>query len=306
MNPVTPVRLSLSIGVFVLSLKWLAYILAGSVALYSDALESIVNVVAAAAAFVAIWIAHQPVDQNHPFGHTKAEYFSAGFEAMLIVVAALTIIYEAGYRLWLLVNGDNTVLIDLEGLKWALLISLFASVTNGLLAVYLLYSANKMHSPALKADGLHILSDVVTSAGVLVGISLAWLTQWWVLDPLLALLVALNILWMGAKLLRESIGGLMDEGMTEDELIPIQEVIARNLQGALQVHSLKTRRAGVMIFVEFHLVVPATMTVQNAHDICNNLESVLRNVLHQVCTTIHIEPDSEAEQHDFIALDKLT
>ncbi len=292
MNPLQSAALSLGVGILVLSLKWVAFGLTGSVALFSDALESIVNVAAAAVAFVALWIARQPTDANHPFGHTKAEYFSAAFESFLIVIAAVLIIYEAGIRLW-------TPMI-LHDIGWGITVSLLASLINGILAAYLLHVAKITRSPAIKADGVHILSDVVTSTGVLIGVSLAWLTGGWWLDPLLALLVAFNILWMGVSLLRESVGGLMDEGMTETELRPLQQVIADNMLGALQVHSLKTRRAGVVTFIEFHLVVPANMTVQCAHDICNRLEHALQLYLNGVQVNIHIEPDCEVEQERFI------
>lgn len=293
MNPLQSASLSLGVSIVVLALKWLAFGLTGSVALFSDALESIVNVTAAAAAFIALWIARQPTDANHPFGHTKAEYFSAAFESLLIVVAALLIIYEATIRLW-----SPVVLHDIG---WGVMVSLLASAINGMLAAYLLHIARITLSPAIKADGVHILSDVVTSAGVLIGISLAWLTGWWLLDPLLALMVAFNILWMGTNLLRESVGGLMDEGMSEIELQPLQQIIADNMLGALQVHSLKTRRAGVVTFIEFHLVVPANMTVQCAHDICNQLEQALQRYLKGVQVNIHIEPDSEVEPDRFIS-----
>lgn len=292
MNPLQSAGLSLIVGMLVLGLKVLAFLLTGSVALYSDALESIVNVAAASVAFIALWVARQPTDQNHPFGHTKAEYFSAAFESMLIVVAAVLIIYEAGARLW--------SPVELHAIGWGVMVSLFASVINGMLAAYLLHIAKRTRSPAVKADGMHILSDVVTSAGVVLGIGLAWLTSWWILDPLLALLVAFNILWMGANLLRESVGGLMDEGMTEAELQPIQQIIADNMQGALQVHSLKTRRAGVLTFIEFHLVVPAMMTVQHSHDICDRLERALQRNTDEMQINIHVEPDSEVEPECFI------
>lgn len=293
MNPLQSASLSLGVSIVVLALKWLAFGLTGSVALFSDALESIVNVTAAAAAFIALWIARQPTDANHPFGHTKAEYFSAAFESLLIVIAALLIIYEAVIRLW-----SPVILHDIG---WGVMVSVLASAINGVLAAYLLHIARITLSPAIKADGVHILSDVVTSAGVLIGVSLAWLTGWWLLDPLLALVVAFNILWMGANLLRESVGGLMDEGMSEIELQPLQQVIADNMLGALQVHSLKTRRAGVVTFIEFHLVVPANMTVQCAHDICNRLEQALQRYLNGVQVNIHIEPDSEVEPDRFIS-----
>jgi cation diffusion facilitator family transporter len=293
MNPLQSAALSLVVGILVLTLKYIAYFLTGSVALYSDALESIVNVAAAAVAFVALWISRQPIDNNHPFGHTKAEYFSAAFESILIVIAAMMIIYEAGTRLW-----DP---VALQAIGWGVTVSLFASVINALLAAYLLHVARQTLSPAIKADGVHILSDVVTSTGVLIGVGLAWATGWWLLDPLLAFLVAFNILWMGASLLRESVGGLMDEAVTEAELQPIQQIIADQMHGALQVHRLKTRRAGVLTFVEFHLVVPAAMTVQCSHDICDRLEQALQHHSSGIQVNIHVEPDSEVAHDSFIA-----
>jgi cation diffusion facilitator family transporter len=292
MNPLQSAGLSLVVGILVLTLKYIAYILTGSVALYSDALESIVNVAAAAVAFVALWIARQPMDHNHPFGHTKAEYFSAAFESILIVIAAMMIIYEAGMHLW--------APVALQSVGWGVAVSLLASLINAVLAAYLLHIAKQTLSPAIKADAVHILSDVVTSTGVLIGVGLAWLTGWWLLDPLLALLVAFNILWMGANLLRDSVGGLMDEGISEDELQPIQQIIADQMRGALQVHSLKTRRAGVITFVEFHLVVPANMTVQHSHDICDRLEQALQRHSSGMQINIHVEPDSEVAPSSFI------
>jgi cation diffusion facilitator family transporter len=285
--------LSVLVGICVFALKWYAYWLTDSIALYSDALESVVNIVAATVAFIALWISHRPVDHNHPYGHTKAEYFSAGFEGALIVVAALVIIYEAGGRL--------LTPTPLASVGIGVFVSLAASGLNTLLAIHLIYTGKSHQSPALKADGLHILSDVITSVGVLIGIGLAWLTGWWILDPLMAFLVALNILWMGGRLLNESISGLMDEGMTAEELSLLNKIIAANMQGALQVHQLKTRRAGSITFIEFHLVVPAEMTVKVAHDICNRLEGVLQQTLPRTEIVIHIEPESEVEQQRVIS-----
>lgn len=292
MSALSAAGLSLIVGILVLALKWLAYLWTGSVALYSDALESFINVAAALGAFIALWVSHQPPDENHPYGHTKAEYFSAVFEGVLIVLAALAIIHEAWGRL-LMPIAINSILSGL-------LISLLASIINAALAGYLFYISKQVNSIALKADSFHIFTDVITSVGVLIGIGLAWLTEWWLLDPLLAILVAFNILWMGGQLVRESVGGLMDKGLTPDQLAPLQEIISVQMAGALQVHGLKTRRAGTLTFIEFHLVVPANMTVKEAHDICDQLETALCQIEPAAKITIHVEPESETEQGGFI------
>lgn len=201
---------SLVVALLVLGLKGLAYLLTGSLALLSDALESTVNVAAVLLALLAIRFAQRPPDATHPFGHTKAEYFSAVLEGVLVVLAALLIAREALPRLL-----HPTPLGDLgPGLGLALL----ASGLNGLLAYVLLREGRRLRSPALTADGYHVLSDVLTSLGVLLGVGLAGLTRLWVLDPLLALLVAGHILLLGLRLVRQSVGGLMDEGLSPEEV----------------------------------------------------------------------------------------
>ncbi|WP_234554919.1 cation diffusion facilitator family transporter [Thermus caliditerrae] len=281
-------RLSLLVALWVLGLKALAYLLTGSVALLSDALESTVNVAAALMALFTIRFAQRPPDETHPFGHTKAEYFSAVLEGVLVVVAALLIAQEALPRL---LNPKA-----LQGLGPGLLVSLFASSLNGLLALHLIRQGQALRSPALTADGYHVLSDVLTSVGVLVGVGLAWLTGFWVLDPLLALVVAGNILLMGLRLVRQSVGGLMDEGLSGAEVEGIRRAIARVLQGrALEVHDLKTRRAGPRAFLEFHLVVPGSMSVEEAHRLCDELERALEGEFPGLSVTIHVEPESERQ-----------
>jgi len=280
-------KLSLFVGFLVLALKWAAYYLTGSVALYSDALESFVNIAAAGAAFIALRVAHQPADRDHPYGHTKAEYFSAVLEGGLILVAALMIINEAWGRLFQPLALESTAV--------GMAVSLLASALNAGLAWYLLRIAKQTGSPAIRADGLHILSDVVTSAGVLLGIGLAWLSHYWILDPLLAILVALNILWMGVRLLRESMGGLMDEALPAAELEQLQAYLHAAMTGAIQIHALKTRRAGQLVFAEFHLVVPGEMPVREAHAICDRLEAALQQALPTAVVTIHVEPEMQAE-----------
>lgn len=294
MNALAVARLSLWVGILVFALKWLAYWLTGSVALYSDALESIVNIAAATTAFFALWISQQPADSNHPYGHTKVEYFSAIVEGTLIIVAAVAIIHEAWGRLW--------APVAIMALGVGLSVSLLASLLNASLAAYLLYASRRFQSPALKADGMHILSDVITSVGVLIGVSLAWWSGAWILDPLLALVVAMNIIWMGWKLLRESIGGLMDEGMNAKELTSLHQVITAEMGVALQVHDIKTRRAGRITFIQLHLVVPSAMTVKDAHDICDQIEIALSQAVNGAEVTIHLEPETEAQHRGSVLL----
>lgn len=282
-------RLSLLVALWVLGLKSLAYLLTGSVALLSDALESTVNVAATLLALFAIRFAQRPPDETHPFGHSKAEYFSAVLEGVLVVLAAFLIAKESIPRLL-----HPRPLGDLGP---GLLVSLLASLINGLLAWHLLRQGRRLRSPALTADGYHVLSDVLTSVGVLAGVSLAWATGLWVLDPLLALLVAGNILLMGFRLVRQSVGGLMDEGLSPAEVSRIRKTIAEALGGrALEVHDLKTRKAGNRAFLEFHLVVPGSMTVEEAHRLCDELERALEESFPGLAVTIHVEPESERKR----------
>ncbi|WP_114312505.1 cation diffusion facilitator family transporter [Thermus caldifontis] len=282
-------RLSFLVALLVLGLKGVAYLLTGSVALLSDALESTVNVAAALLALFAIRFAQRPPDETHPFGHTKAEYFSAVLEGVLVALAALLIIKESIPRL--------LEPKPLEGLGPGLLVSLLASLLNGLLAWHLIRQGKLLRSPALTADGYHVLSDVLTSVEVLAGVGLAWGTGLWVLDPLLALLVAGNILLMGFRLVRQSVGGLMDEGLPPEEVGRIRETLAKALGGrALEVHDLRTRKAGNRAFLEFHLVVPGSMTVEEAHRLCDELERVLERTFPGLAVTIHVEPESERKR----------
>lgn len=278
---------SLLTGLFVLALKGLAYLLTGSLALLSDALESIVNVVAALAAYLALRVSARPPDENHPFGHTKAEYFSAALEGVLVVLAAFSIAKEALPRL--------VRPVPLEGLGPGLLLGALAGGVNLALALYLIGQGKRHRSPALVADGRHALSDALTSFGVLVGVGLAAWTGFWVLDPLLALVVAANILLMGFHLVRHSVGGLMDEGLSGEEKERLEAVLSHLPPEAIEVHDLKTRRAGPRSFVELHLVVPGRMPVEEAHRLCDELEARLKAALPGVEVTIHVEPEGEAK-----------
>jgi cation diffusion facilitator family transporter len=279
---------SIAVAVAVMGLKSLAYWRTGSAALYSDALESIVNLVTAAVALYAIHVALQPADRRHQFGHHKAEYFSAVIEGALIIVAALLILREA-YDAYV----SPRILTDLAA---GLGINAIATAINAGWCTFLIRWGRRQRSPALVADGWHLLTDVLTSIGVLVGLGLATLTGWQVLDPALAALVALNILWAGWRLVRQSVSGLMDEAVTSDVARHIREIIAANAEGAIEAHDLKTRTAGRVTFIEFHLVVPGTMTVATSHQICDRLEAALTEAVQGAEVLIHVEPEDEAKR----------
>jgi len=285
---------SVVVGVVVFALKWTAWLLTGSVGIYSDALESIVNIVAASAALVALSVSARPADASHPFGHTKAEYFSAVIEGALILFAAFEMIRAAWHRF------ANPEPFDQPALGLALL-----ALAAGLMAAwafFLLAQGRKARSPALEADAWHLLSDVIATSGVLVGAGLAWLLGWWWLDPVVAVLVALNILWVGLKLVRGSVGGLMDEALPTEQVAAIRRVIEENLGGALEYHDLRTRAAGPRAFVEFHLVVPGSMSVEQAHAITDRLEQALSAAIPGLTAVIHVEPESEAKNHPAIRI----
>ena len=284
------------VAVVVLALKYVAYLMTGSVALYSDALESIINVAAAVAALIALRVAARPADANHPYGHTKAEYFSAVAEGVLIVLAAAAIVREA--LPGLLNPAELPALSGVAGLG----VNLAAGVLNAVWASVLLRQGRALRSPALLADGRHIFSDVVTSVGVLLGVLAAHLTgQAW-LDPLLAILVALNILWSGWRLVRESVGGLMDAAVDRETEAKIRLAMSLHGQGALEMHDLRTRHAGSVTFIEFHMVVPGDMTVQEAHSICDRLEDAIRAGTPQSSISIHVEPQEKAKHHGVLVL----
>lgn len=273
----------LAIGV--LGLKMLAWWVTGSVALLSDGLESTVNVVAAFIAYFVIGYAQKPADDDHPYGHHKAEYISAVIEGVLIVVAAVLIMKEAIAAL------EAPAMLDAPALGLA--INFFAGVINAVWATILIRVGKRYRSPALTADGQHIMSDVVTSVGVLVGLVLVVVTGYAILDPVMALLVACNIIYQGFKVITHSVDGLMDKAVEPSEEAAIKKAIADNATGSLGAHYLRTRRAGAATFVGFDLVVPARMSVGEAHDICDRLEAAIKTAQPGARVTIHVEPESE-------------
>ena len=285
---------SIAVGLIVLALKYVAFHLTGSVALLSDAIESIVNVATAIAALIAISFAAQPADANHPYGHDKAEYISAVVEGVLIVIAAIFILREA----WFAYLSPR--LIDAPWLGLA--INGGASVINAIWCYILIKQGRAHRSPALVADGRHLLTDVVSSVGVFGGVALAALTGLSILDPILAALVAVNILWSGWRLMKESVGGLLDEALPESDLTRIRAVIAANADGAIEAHDLRTRQAGRMTFVDFHLVVKGQMSVTEAHNICDRLERAIKAEVRDALISIHVEPDDKAKHSGIIVL----
>jgi cation diffusion facilitator family transporter len=277
---------SIVVGLLVLLLKVAAALVTGSLILLSDALESVVNVVAAMIAAAALRYAARPADRNHPWGHAKIEYFSAGIEGTLVAAAAITIAWQAVARF-----GRVPRLPDL-GLGLA--VSLLATAINLALSLYLARQGRRFRSPALEADALHVRSDVWTSVGAYGGFALAWVSRRWELDAVVALLVAGHILLTGLRAMRSSIGGLMDEGLPGEALDEISALAAREGPPVVEHHDLRTRRAGPDLFVEFHLVVEGSTSVAAAHDICDRLEAAIRERHPGALVTIHVEPEGEA------------
>ncbi len=278
---------SIFVACIVFSLKYWAYHITGSVALYSDTLESIVNILAALVAWWAVKISMKPADHDHPFGHHKVEYFSAILEGILIIIAAIVILREAWAAL------STVKLLPKPGI-W-LVIHFVASVINFMWG-WLLMRQGKIHrSPALKADGVHFITDVFTSLAILIGLIAGFMGGWGILDPILAIIVAINILLQGWKVINSAVQGLMDVGVELNETMRIRELISANAHGAIEVHDLLTRVAGRVTFIEFHLVVPAVMSVREAHQICDKIEDILQKEFNNVRVSIHVEPEDEAK-----------
>lgn len=275
------------VGIAVLGLKLLSWWLTGSVALLSDAMESIVNVAASLMVFYAIRVAARPADENHPFGHFKAEYISAVVEGILILLAAALIAREA------MMAFMSPRTLDAPALGIALNVA--ASIANGAWGFVLIRYGRRARSPALVADGRHLWTDVITSVGVVFGLVLAIATGWLWLDPLMAIIVAISIVFHGSKIVMSSIHGLMDAAMEPEDRALVERIIAEAGEGALEFHDLKTREAGRARFIEFHLVVPSEMTVERSHAICDRIEDALEDQLPGARVTIHVEPAHKAK-----------
>ncbi|MCW2286539.1 cation diffusion facilitator family transporter [Rhodoblastus acidophilus] len=279
---------NLAISLIVLLIKGFAWHMTGSVALFSDALESVINVVTAIAAIAAIRYAAEPADEKHPYGHHKAEYLSAVVVGVLIVLAGVTILHEA-YNSLLAPKPIDAPLLGVG-------ISSIATALNAVWSAVLIRQGRKHYSPALVADGKHLFADVVTSGGVVVGVGLVIVTGIHVLDAVIAGLVALHVLWSGWEVFKENSGSLLDETAPEDQLVAIRKVLADHAQDAIEFHDLRTRYAGKVTFIDLHLVVPGDMTVARSHEICDRIEAALTEALLEAVVTIHVEPHDKAEK----------
>lgn len=290
--------LSIGAAILTIALKFGAYRLTSSVGLLSDALESGVNLVAALVAFWALGFAAKPPDTTHAYGHSKAEYFSSGLEGALILVAAASIAVAAWERLF--------HPAPLEQLGVGLGLSLVATAVNGGIALVLLRAGRRLRSISLRADAHHLLTDVWTSVGVVLGLLLVKLTGWLVLDPIIAILVAVNIVWTGVKLLRETGSGLLDAALPAAEQQIITDILSPYDSRGIQFHALRTRVAGSRRFVSFHVIVPGEWTVQCGHDLCEEIELAIAKALPDTHVMTHLEPLEDPVSWDDRSLDRLT
>lgn len=290
--------LSIAAALVTISLKGGAYLLTGSVGLLSDALESLVNLVAAVAALVALSVAARPEDDEHAYGHTKAEYFSSGFEGALVVAAALSIGIAAVQRL-----GDPE---PIARVGLGIGITLVASLINLGVSRLLLRAGRRYDSIALEADAHHLMTDVWTSVGVVLGVAAAALTGWERLDPIIALLVAANIVRTGVDLLRRSMLGLLDTGLPEENRAAILRVLAAHRDQGVQFHALRTRQAGARRFVSFHILVPGDWTVQRGHDLLEQIEGRIRAAVPNTTVFTHLEPLEDPISWDDVQLERST
>jgi len=277
------VWLSILAAILTITLKAAAYFFTGSISLLSDALESVINLVAALIALLIIKIAAQPPDDDHAFGHDKAEYFSSGIEGMLIFFAAFGIFYSAVPRLF--------APQPLERIGIGLSISLVATLINLIVGLILIRAGRQHHSIVLEADGRHLLTDVWTSVGVVLGIVVVGLTGWFVLDPIIALLVALNILWTGFQLIRRSALGLMDTAVSSETQEKIEEILDDYIKKEkIDYHALRTRQSGARKFISVHILVPDDWTVQKGHNLTEEIEDEIRRAVADSIVFTHLEP----------------
>ena len=291
------IYLSIVAAVMTISLKGMAFQLTDSVGLLSDALESCVNLIAALIALVVLHIAEKPADAEHAFGHSKAEYFSSAIEGGLIVIAACSIVWSAYPRL---LNPQ-----PLENMGVGLLISLAASLINLGVAWVLLKEGKKSHSITLSADGKHLMTDVWTSIGVVMAIGLVKLTGWLILDPIIAMLVALNIIWTGYRLMQQSARGLIDTAIPAEERQEVEFIFDQYRKTGIEFHSLMTRQAGQRKFISVHILVPGEWTVQQGHDLLEVVEKEIRDHFPIPVTVFtHLEPVEDPVSHNDIGIDR--
>jgi cation diffusion facilitator family transporter len=286
--------LSIVAAIGTIALKAAAYLLTGSVGLLSDALESLVNLIGAMMAMAMLTIAAHPPDDEHSYGHDKAEYFSSGVEGTLIVIAAISI----GLTAWSRLLTPQPI----EQVGWGLTVSVIASLVNFGVARILLRAGRQYNSIALEADGRHLMTDVLTSVGVVIGVAAVAITGWQRLDPIVALIVAANIIWEGWKLIKRTIVGLMDTALPVADRSAIQNILAKYEPENIQFHALRTRQAGSRSFVSLHVLVPGRWTVQKGHQLLERIENDIRQALPDVVVFTHLESLDDATSWQDMAL----
>lgn len=274
--------LSIGAALLTITLKFWAYLLTGSIGLFSDAAESLVNLIAAVVALWALTLAARPPDEEHAFGHSKAEYFASGLEGALVLFAAASISLTAWSRL------QTPQPIEQLGLGLAL--SLAATAINGGVAIILLRAGRRLRSIALRADAHHLLTDVWTTCGVILGLIFVQITGWLILDPIIAIAVAANIVWIGIRLIRDTGLGLLDRSLPVDEQALINQVLSRYRHDTITFHALRTRQSGTRRFVSLHVLVPGDWSVQQGHDLCEVIELAIVRALPETTVSTHLEP----------------
>lgn len=292
--------LSIGAALLTIGLKTAAYLITGSVGLLSDAVESLVNLLGGIMALAMLTIAARPADEDHAYGHGKAEYFSSGLEGGLILVAALSI---AGAAVMRLLTPQ-----PLQELGVGLTFSVAASVVNLVVALLILRAGRKHKSITLEANARHLLTDVWTSAGVVAGIGLVVVTGWLWLDPVVALLVAANIIWTGVGIVRRSVGGLMDAAISTEDVAAVRKIFQNYETGGVKFHALRTRQSGVRRFVSVHVLVPGDWTVQRGHELLEQIEADIRHALSDTVVFTHLESldDPASWEDEVLERDKTT
>ena len=288
--------LSIFTAVATISLKSIAYFLTGSVGLLSDALESLVNLAAAIIALTMLKIAEQPPDEEHRYGHSKAEYFASIMEGLFIFVAAVAIIVSAVNRI------IHPKIIEQAYI--GLGISITASIINYVVSVKLLKVGKKYHSITLEADGHHLMTDVITSIGVIVAVFLVAVTGWQILDPIVAIFVAFNIILTGYKLMKRSVLGLLDSSISSEEINIIKSILNKYERKGLKFHGLRTRQSAQRRFVDFHVLTPGNWSVRKGHDILEDIEKEIRDSIDKVTISTHLEPVEDPRSHEDISIER--
>lgn len=281
--------LSVAVALFTIIFKSVAYFITGSVGLLSDALESIVNLVGALMALGMLAIAARPADEKHTYGHSKAEYFSSGVEGALILIAAGSIIFTAVNRL---INPQ-----PLEKIGIGLIVSVIASMANLVTSLILQRTGKMYNSISLISNGKHLMTDVWTSGGVLLGVGAVAIVHWQPLDAIVAIVVALNIIWTGVGIVRKSVAGLMDSALPVEDRMKIEKIIEQHQSVGLSSHSLRTRQSGAVKFISMHISVPSDWTVEHGHRIITQIESEISEAIPSSAIFTHLEPQNLPDSH---------